>query len=177
MNGLFVVHLYKSRQSQILHTWPPLPPVRRCTHTGHPKYPARLSHTVFPLAVNLKQSKGAYYYGDAWSEAGGGGDPCNETSMVEVASGLEADELLDSVGIWQLDDWWYPGQKVGGKRAELVMNWMCECLLVIALRQSSALGGYRWRRVISGRLSRSCSLVSLTPSLLRCSTLSLRVPT
>jgi len=49
---------------------------------------------------------GAYYYGDAWGEAGGGGTPCNETSMVAVADGLEAKGLLDAVKVWQLDDWW-----------------------------------------------------------------------
>lgn len=48
---------------------------------------------------------GAYYYGDAWNEAGGGGAPCNETSMVAVADGLKADGILDAVKVWQLDDW------------------------------------------------------------------------
>ena len=52
---------------------------------------------------------GAYYYGDAWGQAGGGGPDCNETSMLQVAQGLDHQGLLDSVGMWQLDDWWYPG--------------------------------------------------------------------
>lgn len=52
---------------------------------------------------------GAYYYGDQWNQAGGGGDVCNETAMVAVADGLKQQDLLDAVHIWQLDDWWYPG--------------------------------------------------------------------
>ena len=64
---------------------------------------------------------GAYYYGDAWGEAGGGGAPCNETSMVAVADGLEEKGLLDAVKVWQLDDWWYPGpRKVW---VHCVQNW------------------------------------------------------
>lgn len=52
---------------------------------------------------------GAYYYGDQWGEAGGGGETCSESAMRSVAAGLEQQGLLDAIGIWQLDDWWYPG--------------------------------------------------------------------
>lgn len=52
---------------------------------------------------------GAYYYGDQWKEAGGGGSECNETSMTRVAQALQRQDLLKAVRIWQLDDWWYPG--------------------------------------------------------------------
>ena len=55
------------------------------------------------------QDNGAYYYGDRWKEAGGGGSECNETSMAQVAKALEEQELLTAVHSWQLDDWWYPG--------------------------------------------------------------------
>lgn len=55
------------------------------------------------------EDNGAYYYGDQWNEAGGGGTHCNETSMKHVAQGLEQQKLLSAVHIWQLDDWWYPG--------------------------------------------------------------------
>ena len=40
-----------------------------------------------------------YYYGDKWNEAGGGGDPCNESSMVAVADGLDEQGLLDAVRV------------------------------------------------------------------------------
>ena len=62
-----------------------------------------------PNYLSYFTDNGAYYYGDAWHEAGGGGDPCNETSMIAVADGLEAQGLLDATQTWQLDDWWYPG--------------------------------------------------------------------
>lgn len=55
------------------------------------------------------EDNGAYYYGDQWKEAGGGGAECNEASMLEVARALENKDLLRAVQIWQLDDWWYPG--------------------------------------------------------------------
>lgn len=64
---------------------------------------------------------GAYYYGDQWHEAGGGGQTCNEASMIEVARGLERENLLDAVRIWQLDDWWYPGHKA--VFVHCVQNW------------------------------------------------------
>ena len=54
---------------------------------------------------------GAYYYGDRWGEAGGGGAPCNQSSLEAVASGLAQDKLLGAVRVWQLDDWWYPGNQ------------------------------------------------------------------
>lgn len=31
--------------------------------------------------------------------------------MEAVADGLEAKGLLESVKVWQLDDWWYPGPR------------------------------------------------------------------
>ncbi|CAJ1359089.1 unnamed protein product [Effrenium voratum] len=64
---------------------------------------------------------GAYYYGDAWGQAGGGGPDCNETSMLQVAQGLDHQGLLDSVGMWQLDDWWYPGHPA--VYVHCVSNW------------------------------------------------------
>eukprot|EP00913_Durusdinium_trenchii_P032634 g30546.t1 len=67
------------------------------------------------------EDNGAYYYGDQWHEAGGGGQTCNEASMIEVARGLERENLLDAVRIWQLDDWWYPGHKA--VFVHCVQNW------------------------------------------------------
>ena len=57
----------------------------------------------------LFEDNGAYYYGDQWKEAGGGGVECNEASMLAVARKLDSQGLLSKVGIWQLDDWWYLG--------------------------------------------------------------------
>ena len=64
---------------------------------------------------------GAYYYGDAWQEAGGGGAVVNESAMLAVAKGLEADGLLSAVRTWQLDDWWYPGPP--SVYVHCVQNW------------------------------------------------------
>lgn len=50
---------------------------------------------------------GAFYYGDAWGEAGGGGAVCNEDALTAVAAGLKAQAL--PVRAYQPDDWWYPG--------------------------------------------------------------------
>ena len=44
---------------------------------------------------------GAYYYGDEWKEAGGGGAPCNESSMLQVADDLESQHLLSAVRLWR----------------------------------------------------------------------------
>lgn len=52
---------------------------------------------------------GAFYYGDAWGDAGGGGKLVNESSMRAVAAGLKQQGLLTATRIWQLDDWFYPG--------------------------------------------------------------------
>eukprot|EP01065_Artemidia_motanka_P035546 TRINITY_DN43453_c0_g1_i1.p1 TRINITY_DN43453_c0_g1~~TRINITY_DN43453_c0_g1_i1.p1 ORF type:complete len:791 (+),score=261.97 TRINITY_DN43453_c0_g1_i1:49-2421(+) len=62
---------------------------------------------------------GAYYYGDVWGEAGGGGAHCNEGSMVAVAEGLRKQDI--PIHIWQLDDWWYPGRK--SVFVHCVQNW------------------------------------------------------
>mmetsp|Transcript_70058 Transcript_70058/g.180567 ORF Transcript_70058/g.180567 Transcript_70058/m.180567 type:complete len:808 (-) Transcript_70058:158-2581(-) len=64
---------------------------------------------------------GAFYYGDAWHEAGGGGKTCNEESMVSVARGLEEQDLLRAVRTWQMDDWWYPGHHTAF--VHCVQNW------------------------------------------------------
>mmetsp|Transcript_86928 Transcript_86928/g.246464 ORF Transcript_86928/g.246464 Transcript_86928/m.246464 type:complete len:826 (+) Transcript_86928:58-2535(+) len=64
---------------------------------------------------------GAYYYGDAWGDSGGGGGTCNETSMLEVAEGLRKQDLLRAVRTWQLDDWWYPGHRA--VYVHCVRNW------------------------------------------------------
>lgn len=64
---------------------------------------------------------GAYYYGDAWKAAGGGGPVANETSMLAVAAGLEANKLLKATKIWQLDDWWYLGPQ--SVYVHCVANW------------------------------------------------------
>lgn len=48
---------------------------------------------------------GAYYYGDAWGVAGGGGNVANQSSMLAVAAGLKEQDTLRAVRIWQLDDW------------------------------------------------------------------------
>jgi hypothetical protein len=45
---------------------------------------------------------GAYYYGDAWDVAGGGGPVANESSMLAVAAGLKEQDILKAVRIWQL---------------------------------------------------------------------------
>ena len=44
---------------------------------------------------------GAYYYGDEWKEAGGGGAPCNESSMLQVADDLDSQHLLSAVRLWR----------------------------------------------------------------------------
>ena len=59
--------------------------------------------------------------GGAWGEAGGGGDPVNETGFRAVASGLEQKGLWGAVRIWQLDDWWYHGR--GSEYSDCVTNW------------------------------------------------------
>lgn len=64
------------------------------------------TNSLVTNALSYWTDNGAYYYGDQWGQAGGGGDPCNETSMMDVAQGLEEQHLLDAVQIWQLDDWW-----------------------------------------------------------------------
>ena len=45
----------------------------------------------------------------------------NESSMIAVADGLAQQKLLSSVKIWQLDDWWYPGEK--SIYVHCVRNW------------------------------------------------------
>lgn len=64
---------------------------------------------------------GAYYSGGAWGEAGGGGDPVNETAFRAVAAGLKEQELFGAVHIWQLDDWWYHGR--ASVYSDCVLNW------------------------------------------------------
>ena len=58
----------------------------------------------------LPRSNGAYYSGGAWMPpkggAGGGGTVVNEEAFRAVAKGLQAQDLLTAVRIWQLDDWW-----------------------------------------------------------------------
>jgi hypothetical protein len=61
----------------------------------------------------------AYYYGDAWQEAGGGGAVVNESAVRQVAEDLEIAGLYPK--IMQLDDWWYPGPQ--SVYVHCVSNW------------------------------------------------------
>lgn len=68
-----------------------------------------MPHDLAVTHLSFWTDNGAYYYGDRWHEAGGGGRVVNEQAIATVADRLEAQGLREAVRLWQLDDWWYPG--------------------------------------------------------------------
>eukprot|EP00937_MAST-01D_sp_MAST-1D-sp2_P001458 g1458.t1 len=86
---------------------------------------------------------GAYLSGGAWGEAGGGGDPVNETAFRAVAAGLERQRLWGAVRTWQLDDWWYHGR--ASVYSDCVNDWsLPAATFPSGLRNLSAALGTPW---------------------------------
>mgnify|MGYP001426976762 CR=1 FL=1 len=76
---------------------------------------ALLSH------VSYWTDNGAYYYGPAWNETGGGGREAGQASLEAVMAGLRQQGIQPATV--QLDDWWYPTVPLPVPAVPCVFNW------------------------------------------------------